>query len=146
MKLVHICTSLSGNIRRDFLNIIMSSYQYKDLHVKIRWCRDRFILKMRIPIHGKDGLYIETGPCIRACLFSLSDCMIKTRQSKRLIQILIGECFHHILKKNKRPVGLYSPRTAGIMTDFVIMMLSSINKMEWWFYLCQFNDMHSIHG
>ena len=31
---------------------------------------------------------------------------------------------------NKRPVGLYSPRTAGIITDFVIMMLSSINKME----------------
>ena len=31
---------------------------------------------------------------------------------------------------NKRPVGLYSPLTAGIMTDFVIMIiiLSSINK------------------
>ena len=24
---------------------------------------------------------------------------------------------------NKRPVGLYSPLTAGIMTDFVIMIL-----------------------
>ena len=27
------------------------------------------------------------------------------------------------LKQNKRPVGLYSPLTAGIMTDFVIMIL-----------------------
>ena len=25
--------------------------------------------------------------------------------------------------ENKRPVGLYSPLTAGIMTDFVIMIL-----------------------
>ena len=32
------------------------------------------------------------------------------------------------LKENKRSVGLYILLTAGIMTDFVIMILSSINK------------------
>ena len=30
---------------------------------------------------------------------------------------------HRQNEKNKRPVGLYSPLTAGIMTDFVIMIL-----------------------
>ena len=35
------------------LNIKMSSYQYRDPHVKD---------ETGIPIPGKDGLYIETGP------------------------------------------------------------------------------------
>ena len=43
-------------------NIKMSSYQYRDPHAKIRRSRDRLIFKMGIPILGKDGLYIETGP------------------------------------------------------------------------------------
>ena len=29
---------------------------------KIRWSRDRLIFNMVIPILGKDGTYIETGP------------------------------------------------------------------------------------
>ena len=29
----------------------------------------------------------------------------------------------HLKNNDKRPVGLYSPLTAGIMTDFVIMIL-----------------------
>ena len=43
--------------------------QYKDhltsigIHMlKIRRSHDRLIFNMGIPIHGKDGLYIETGP------------------------------------------------------------------------------------
>ena len=36
------------------LNINMSSYQYRDPHVK-----DKTVSR---PIHGKDGLYIETWP------------------------------------------------------------------------------------
>ena len=31
--------------------------------LKIRRSRDRLIFNMGIPIPGKDGLYIETGPC-----------------------------------------------------------------------------------
>ena len=30
--------------------------------LKIRWSRDRLIFNMGITIHGKDNLYIETGP------------------------------------------------------------------------------------
>ena len=30
--------------------------------LKIRRCRDRFIFNMGIPIPGKDGLHIDTGP------------------------------------------------------------------------------------
>ena len=30
--------------------------------LKIIWSRDRLIFNMGIPIPGKDGLYIETGP------------------------------------------------------------------------------------
>ena len=42
----------------------MSSYQYRDPHVKkIRRSRDRLIFNMGIPIHGKNGLYIETASC-----------------------------------------------------------------------------------
>ena len=32
--------------------------------LKIRRSRDRLIFNMGIPVHGKDGLYIETGPRI----------------------------------------------------------------------------------
>ena len=39
----------------DRLNIKILSYQY-------RGSRDRFIFNMGIPIPGKVGLYIETGP------------------------------------------------------------------------------------
>ena len=46
-----------ASIRGSHLNIKMSSYQYKDPHVK-----DNLIFNMEIPIPGKDGLYIETGP------------------------------------------------------------------------------------
>ena len=42
------------------LNMNISSYQYKDHHVK-DMSRDRLIFNMGIPIPGKDGLYIETG-------------------------------------------------------------------------------------
>ena len=44
------------------LNIKMSSYQYRIPMLKIRRSRDCLIFNMRIPIPGKDGLYIETGP------------------------------------------------------------------------------------
>ena len=45
------------------LNIKMSSYQYRDPHVKDKTVsRDRLIFNMGIPIPGKDGLFIETGP------------------------------------------------------------------------------------
>ena len=30
--------------------------------LKIRWSPDCLIFNMRIPIPGKDGIYIETGP------------------------------------------------------------------------------------
>ena len=40
----------------------LSSYQYMIPMLKIRRSRDRLIFNMGIPIHGKDGLYIETGP------------------------------------------------------------------------------------
>ena len=39
----------------------MSSYQYRDPHVKDK----RLIFNMGIPIPGKSGLYIETGPWCR---------------------------------------------------------------------------------
>ena len=46
------------------LNIKISSYQYGDSMLKIRRSHDRLIFYMWIPIPGKDGLYIETGPSI----------------------------------------------------------------------------------
>ena len=36
--------------------------------LKIRRSRDRLIFNMGIPIPGKDGLYIETGPWIHPSL------------------------------------------------------------------------------
>ena len=39
------------------LNIKILSYQYRHSHVK-----DKTVFNMEIPIPGKDGLYIETGP------------------------------------------------------------------------------------
>ena len=50
-----------------------------------------------------------------------------------MIKMLLSKLLpsdNHDLTANKRPVGLYSPLTAGIMTDFIIMIiiLSSINK------------------
>ena len=44
------------------LNIKMSSYQYRDSHVKDKRSCDRLIFNMGIPIPVRDGLYIETGP------------------------------------------------------------------------------------
>ena len=51
------------------LNIKMSSYQYRDQHVKDKTVsrpskrsRDRQIFNMGILIPGKDDLYIESGP------------------------------------------------------------------------------------
>ena len=41
---------------------LVLSYQYRDPHVKMRQSHDRLIFNMGIPIHGKDSLYIETGP------------------------------------------------------------------------------------
>ena len=46
------------------LNIKLSSYPYRDPMLKIRRSHDRLIFNMRIPIPGKDSLYIETGPRI----------------------------------------------------------------------------------
>ena len=46
------------------LNIKMPSYKYRDSHVKDKTVSPTvFIFNMRIPIPGKDGLYIEPGPC-----------------------------------------------------------------------------------
>ena len=44
------------------LNINMLSYLYRDPMFKIRGSHDHLIFNMGIPIPGKDGLYIETGP------------------------------------------------------------------------------------
>ena len=41
----------------------MSSYQYRDPHVKDERSHNHLIFNMVIPIPGKDGLYIEKGPC-----------------------------------------------------------------------------------
>ena len=43
------------------LNIKMSSYQYKDPHVKDKTVSQPSFFNMGIPIPGKDGLYIKTG-------------------------------------------------------------------------------------
>ena len=55
--------SVSLNIfdRGGRLNIKMSSYQYRDPHVKDK-SHYRLIFNMGSAIPGKDGLYIETGP------------------------------------------------------------------------------------
>ena len=67
--------NISGKSRFVFspgghLNIKMSSYQYRDSHVKDKTVpptvSDRLIFNMGIPIPGKDGLYIETGPRLLA--------------------------------------------------------------------------------
>ena len=44
------------------LNIKMSTYLCRITILKIRRSYDRLIFNMGIPISGKDGLYIETGP------------------------------------------------------------------------------------
>ena len=45
--------------------IILSSYPYRDPHVKDKTVsRDRHVLNMGIQIPGKGGLYIETWPQI----------------------------------------------------------------------------------
>ena len=41
------------------------SYQYRDPMLKVRLSHDRLIFNMGIHKHGKDGLYIDTGP--RSC-------------------------------------------------------------------------------
>ena len=46
----------------DHLNIKMSSYQYRDPHVKGKAVSQLFYLKHGNPIPGKDSLYIETWP------------------------------------------------------------------------------------
>ena len=40
----------------------LPSYQYRDSHVKDKMVSQLSYLNMGIPIHGKDCLYIETGP------------------------------------------------------------------------------------
>ena len=45
------------------LNIKMSSYQYRNPHVKDKTVSRPSYLLHGNPIHGKDGLDIETGPC-----------------------------------------------------------------------------------
>ena len=47
---------------RGRLDIKMSSYQYKHPMLRMRRSRDRLIFNMGIPIPGKDGLCIDTGP------------------------------------------------------------------------------------
>ena len=44
------------------LNMKISSYQYRDPHVKDKTVSRPSYFNMRIPIPGKDHLYIETGP------------------------------------------------------------------------------------
>ena len=44
--------------------------------LKIRWSRDHLIFNMGIPIHGQDGIYIETGP-----LFQYEYCLPDYRDS-----------------------------------------------------------------
>ena len=61
------CTSLAFCTERSLiwlagscLSIKMLSYQFPILKIRQLW--DRLIINMGIPIHWKDGLYIETGP------------------------------------------------------------------------------------
>ena len=58
---------------RGRLNIKMLSYQYRDSHVKDKTVSPTVLsLTWDIPIPGKDGLYIETGPRLhRVGSFSL---------------------------------------------------------------------------
>ena len=44
------------------VNIKMSSNHYRIPMLKIKQSLDRLIFNMEIPVPGKDGLYIETGP------------------------------------------------------------------------------------
>ena len=64
----HIATTPRGR-----LNIKMSSYHYRDPPIlNIRRSHDCLIFNMGIPISGKDGLYIETGPWSRNKTVSFS--------------------------------------------------------------------------
>ena len=61
------CTRMQGNDFRLKVESKTVMAQYKDVPggismLKIRRSRDRLIFNMRIPIPGKDGLYIERGP------------------------------------------------------------------------------------
>ena len=62
---------------RDRLSIKMLFYQYRDPHVKDKTVVS-LIFKMGIPIPGKDGLYIETGPRFAACTGDIRFPFIKT--------------------------------------------------------------------
>ena len=54
-------------------------------------------------------------------------CLVRTRlvpdPTWAVFYLGLGGMFASNKDTNKRPVGLYSPLTAGIMTDFVIMIL-----------------------
>ena len=50
----------------------MSSYQYRNPHVKIRQSRDRLIFNMGIPYLGKTVFILRQGPA----LFSIHDCVM----------------------------------------------------------------------
>ena len=59
---VHVWLLVSPVKPGGCLNIKMPSYQFRTPMLKIRWSCDHLILSMGIPIPGKDGLYVESGP------------------------------------------------------------------------------------
>ena len=74
------------------LNIKMLSHQYIGISMfKIKRSYDRLIFDMEIPIPGKDGLYIETGPRLKSVLLILSSQIphvcIKYDEGKCTIQV-----------------------------------------------------------
>ena len=71
------------------LNIKMSSYQYRDPHVKDK--------NMGIPIPGKDGLYIETGLWILFLTLIVTECMWQVmKRGDATWQQMVLNPFNHI--------------------------------------------------
>ena len=99
---------------------------------KQNWCHlhsSKNIMQETLAWPWQRNHVVDTG------IFSKQNILILRKscrtQSYPEICILVQYKSEFIINnRNKRPVGLYSPLTAGIMTDFVIMIiiLSSINK------------------
>ena len=87
--LSRVIVTQGSRISRGRLNIKMSSYLCRIPMLKIRQSRDRLIFNTGIPIPGKDGLYIKTGP-----RFSVSYCSrcIPTTEGKENSQS--GKGYH----------------------------------------------------
>ena len=61
------------------LNIKILSYQSRDPHVKDKMVSQPSYLNIGIPIPGKDGLYIETGPSVLGVSLSNYICLTQDK-------------------------------------------------------------------